>query len=163
MCFMSDRKERKTEGRIVLDGRQRESIFLIHDLSVMPKNPSYEHAHCKWPIIAHAPITPSVESFELFYGNSISDPRIQSPSLLAALQVCCMQQGHLSFSFSPSQAHTLLYNVCILFWQEGREQGRSMSNTCCSFASPPPVLSSPSAQGNIWIKDLSIFPANKMY
>lgn len=47
MCFMSDRKERKTESRIVLDGRQRESIFLFHDLSVMPKNPSYEHAHCK--------------------------------------------------------------------------------------------------------------------
>lgn len=32
-------------------------------------------------IIAHAPLVPSAETFELFYGNSISDPRIQSPSL----------------------------------------------------------------------------------
>lgn len=71
----------KQKSSIVLDGRQRESIFLFHDLSALQRVPAMTTHTAGAPIIAHAPLVPSAENLELFYGNPISDPRIQSPSL----------------------------------------------------------------------------------
>lgn len=106
------------------------------NLSVVIKGPTIT-SHSASCSNSHSvpPFTPSPQGFDLLYGNPVSDPRVHShqpDQPCYELQVCFMQQT--TQPFLSFQAHTLSYNM--LFQQDRWEQGRSLSNTCCSFASP---------------------------
>lgn len=94
------------------------------------------------------PFTLSAQGLELFYGNPINDPRVHSHQLdqpcyeLLCKSAACSKDCS-AFPFPPSQAHTSFYNIWVVFWQDRWEQERSMSNTCCSFASPTSRLLCP--------------------
>lgn len=134
----------RQKSRIVLDGSQRDSIFLFHDLSAMPKNPSYDHTHCRCTNYSSC----TTHSFSRNFWALLWKPNQWSKDTIT--QSLSFSAGLLYAARTPELFHfllpklpTLLYNVRILFWQDGREQGRSMSSTCCSFASPSSRLLCP--------------------
>lgn len=175
LCLSCQTERRgKQKSRMVLDGNQRESMFLwFHELPQGTRGPTItvRTAGCT-NSSSHAvpPFTPSAQDFELSYGNPINDPRVHSyqadESCYELLcQVCCTQQGLLSLSFPPK--HIL---CSATFASSSGRIDRSKRGAHQTPIAPLllllqgfSVLSSPSAQGNIWMQDLSIFPVNKMY
>lgn len=80
--------------------------------------------------LQHKVLSSSIETKSVLQGY------IHKPSLAMSCSACLLYAARTAQTFLPSQAHILFYNICVLFWQGRWEQGRSMSNTCCSFASP---------------------------
>lgn len=157
----------KQKSRIVLGGRQRESIFLFHDLSAMPKSPSYDHPHCRCTNYSSCTTHSFSRKFWalLWKPNQWSTDTITQPLSSSASLLYAVRRPELLLFLLHK--HILCSTMFVYF--SGRTEG-SKGGACQTPVAPLllllqgfPVLSSPSAQGNIWIQDLSIFPANKMY
>lgn len=156
-------------------GTKGDPYFYCMNLSLVTQGPAIttctagctNSSSCIMP-----PFTPSAQGFELFYGNKINDPRVHSHQsdcscyeLLCKSSVC--SKGCLAPFLSLPPKYIL--NSTTFVFSPDRIDG-SKGGACQTPITPSllliqgfSVLSSPSAQGNIWTQDLSIFPENKMY
>lgn len=141
---MSDREERKTEKQHSV-GWEAKGIHIFVSWPVcIAKSPSYDHTHCRCTNYSSCTTRSfSRKSWALLWKSNQWSKDTITQSLSCSASLLYMQQGSLSISFSsfPSAYFAL---QCLCTSLAGREKGRRMSNTCCSFASPPSRLLCPS-------------------
>lgn len=163
---MSDRKERQTEKQSGVGWEPKGIHTCISWSYPSNKVPSLsphvpqaaQPCHCSF--LQHKVLSSSVETKSMLQGY------IHKTSLAMSCSACLLYTARTAQPFLPSQIHT---SSTTSVYSSGTVDG-SKGVACQTPVAPLllllwdfSVLSSPLAQGNIWMKDLSIFPVNKTY
>lgn len=175
LCLSCQTERRgKQKSRIVLDGNQRGSILLFHEPTPSNTGPSYHHVYCRlhqFQLMHHA----TTHSFSTRFWALLWKQNQWSKGTFTPVCSCyeplCKSSVCSKGCLAPflSLPPKYIVNSTTFVFSPDRIDG-SKGGACQTPITPLllliqgfSVLSSPSAQGNIWTQDLSIFPENKMY